>query len=125
MEQHSRICLISDSREVLKGERKVQLRHDPTPEKKSTKVRSLKVRTSKTAPSGMDSDLFEVLRKERATLARELDIPPYMIASDRSLQDMAMLKPRDEVDLLAVYGFGEAKVERFGQIFLSALRPWL
>jgi len=125
MEQHSRICLTADSREVLKGERKVQLRHDPTPEKKSTKVRSLKVRASKTAPSGMDSDLFEVLRKERATLARELDIPPYMIASDRSLQDMAMLKPRDEVELLAVYGFGEAKVERFGQIFLSALRPWL
>jgi len=125
LEGHSRLCLTAESKSVLKGERTVKLRHDPTPEKGSTKVRSLKTRAPKAAPTGMDRDLFEVLRKERSKLASELDIAPYMVASDRSLQEMAMLKPRDEVQLLAVHGFGNAKVERFGHAFLAALRPWI
>ena len=125
MEGHGRLCLTQDSLPVLKGECTIHLRHDPTPQKATTKVRGLRSRSAKPAPEGMDGDLFEVLRKKRLELARELDIAPYMVASDRSLQEMALMKPRDETQLLAVYGFGEAKVERFGAAFLAELRPWL
>jgi ATP-dependent DNA helicase RecQ len=49
-------------------------------------------------------------------------VPPYVIFSDRSLLDMAQLRPRDESEFGMVHGVGAAKLKDFGKLFLAAIR---
>jgi ATP-dependent DNA helicase RecQ len=65
--------------------------------------------------------VFEALRAHRLALARERNLPPYVIASDRTLRDMAVLQPRTLDDLLSVHGIGQAKAERYGRGFLEVI----
>jgi ATP-dependent DNA helicase RecQ len=65
--------------------------------------------------------LFEALRAHRLELSQREGVPPYVIASDRTLRDLSVLRPRSRPELLAVYGIGPAKVERYGDSFLRVL----
>jgi ATP-dependent DNA helicase RecQ len=65
--------------------------------------------------------VFEALRAHRLALARDRSVPPYVIASDRTLRDMSVLQPRTLDGLLAVHGIGEAKAERYGRGFLEVI----
>ena len=69
-----------------------------------------------------DRAVFERLRELRATLAREREVPAYVVASDRTLVELAQRRPQDEHQLLDVHGIGPGKVERYGPHFLAALR---
>jgi ATP-dependent DNA helicase RecQ len=66
--------------------------------------------------------LFEELRTHRAKLAKEQKVPAYVVASDRSLREMAANKPICLDDLLNVYGFGPAKISRYGAGFVELVR---
>ncbi len=48
-------------------------------------------------------------------------MPAYVVASDRSLREMAHTRPSSLDQLLAVYGFGPAKVAKYGQGFLDVV----
>ena len=72
-----------------------------------------------------DEELFEVLRKLRAELARARNVPPYVVFSDATLRHMAREYPRDEVSLLQVPGVGERKLSDYGAVFLAAIGGWL
>lgn len=65
--------------------------------------------------------LFDELRALRLELARESGVPAYVVATDRSLRDMALLRPKNRDQLLLVHGFGPAKLERYGEAFLAFL----
>ena len=65
---------------------------------------------------------FAALREHRLAVAREQGVPPYVVATDRSLRDLAMLRPRTLDALLTVHGIGPAKVQRYGQGLLDTLR---
>ena len=58
--------------------------------------------------------LFEALRAFRLAEARRQRVPPYVIASDRSLRDVARLRPATRGALELAHGIGPAKVERYG-----------
>ena len=62
--------------------------------------------------------LFEALRRHRLQVARDLGIPPFVVASDRTLRELATLRPRTQAALLGVYGIGTQKAEQFGRGFL-------
>ncbi len=62
----------------------------------------------------VETVLFEALRAWRAEKARGLEMPPYIVAHDKTLQLVAMRKPRDETELLRVPGFGAKKVDDYG-----------
>ncbi|MEY3020107.1 MAG: hypothetical protein RLZZ272_1091, partial [Actinomycetota bacterium] len=64
---------------------------------------------------------FEALRAWRATTARGLGVPAYVVASDRTLQDIALHAPRDLTGLAACHGIGPAKLERFGDDLLAVV----
>ena len=57
----------------------------------------------------------------RLKLARERQVPAYVIFSDRTLLDMAERHPRDIDDFAQVHGVGAAKLKEFGKIFLGVL----
>jgi ATP-dependent DNA helicase RecQ len=65
--------------------------------------------------------VFERLRAVRVELARQKGFPPYVIAHDRTLIDMALKRPRSAEALLEVSGMGPSRVDQYGARFLEAL----
>jgi ATP-dependent DNA helicase RecQ len=65
--------------------------------------------------------LFQALRALRRDIARELSLPPYMVFSDVTLEDMARRRPATLSEMLAVKGVGQKKLDSFGQRFLELL----
>ena len=66
-------------------------------------------------------DLFEALRKKRFEQAQEDKVPPYVVASDRTLRDIANLRPANMEQLNAVHGVGPAKAAKYGQLWLQTV----
>jgi ATP-dependent DNA helicase RecQ len=65
--------------------------------------------------------LFELLRARRAEIAKQKNVPPYVVAHDRTLFDLARRRPTSRAALLEVHGMGPARVEQYGEWFLSVL----
>ena len=108
------LLLNEGSLEVLRGERKVLL----------IPAKTHRVRTSKRDSDsweGVDRDLFEELRGLRTELARERNVPPYVIFSDASLRDMARRRPATPEQLLEVHGVGAKKLADLGDAFLERI----
>jgi len=66
--------------------------------------------------------VFEALRAHRLRLARDQAVPPYVIASDRTLREIAQLRPTSLGALLMVHGIGSTKAERYGRGFLEVVQ---
>jgi len=73
------------------------------------------------ATDSTSAAVFEALRAHRLALSRAQGVPPYVVASDRTLHDMAVLKPRTLDELMAVHGIGATKAERYGRGFLDVV----
>ena len=71
--------------------------------------------------SQVDSELFDRLSEIRKTLADEQNIPPYIIFSDNSLQQMAIDRPATKTNFLNIIGVGEYKLVKYGDIFLREI----
>ena len=65
--------------------------------------------------------VFERLRTLRSKLAAERNVPAYVIFADKSLLDMAGKMPTSLGAMLDVHGVGQAKLDKFGEMFLAAL----
>ena len=110
------LVLTEQSRPLLKGEVDLKLRED-----RKLKTSKRKRRDSTVALDPADQSLFETLRAHRKAIADRLDIPPYVIFHDATLQQMAELRPATESDLLTINGVGEAKLKRYGKEFLDLI----
>ena len=71
---------------------------------------------------GGDPALLAALKALRMKLARERQVPAYVIFSDRTLIDMAERRPRDLNAFAQVHGVGAAKLKDFGTMFLDAIK---
>jgi len=69
-----------------------------------------------------DEALFESLRGLRKSLADEQGVPAYIVFGDRVLREMAVRRPATADEMLGVPGVGPAKLERYGPVFLDAIR---
>ncbi|MCA0007895.1 DNA helicase RecQ [Mesorhizobium sp. B264B1B] len=70
---------------------------------------------------GVDASLLGALKALRLRLAKERQVPAYVVFSDRTLIDMAERRPRDLDAFAEVNGVGAAKLREFGEIFLGAI----
>ncbi|WP_422124239.1 DNA helicase RecQ [Planococcus sp. X10-3] len=68
--------------------------------------------------------LFEELRIIRKELADQGGVPPFVIFSDKSLQDMCARRPKTAEEFLEVNGVGANKLEKYGEAFLDAIRAF-
>jgi ATP-dependent DNA helicase RecQ len=112
--------LTQKSWSVLKSEREVRFRKDPqlVRDKKAGKA------SIKPEPDFMNDDarqLFEKLRRLRLDLSKKLGVPPFVIFHDKTLTEMAVLKPSSRGEFLQINGVGEQKAEKFGDVFLKAI----
>jgi ATP-dependent DNA helicase RecQ len=105
--------LAGESRAVLKGEESVAMRHAT-----ERKPRARKTRMNADL-GGVDEALLARLRQWRGEQARGQSVPAYVIFHDRTLAEVAALKPRDLESLAAIGGMGEKKLQRYGAALLA------
>jgi len=113
--------LTADGREVMMGRRPARLR---LPAEGTKAKPAPRVKERRLIPEELDEGarlLFDALRTHRLNVSREQGIPPYMVASDRTLRDLASSRPRTPEELLQVHGFGSVKVNRYGEGFLRTI----
>ena len=72
--------------------------------------------------SAADARLFASLKALRSSIAREEQVPAYVVFTDRTLAELAARKPRTTTGFLEVRGVGQAKLDKYGERFLSAIR---
>ena len=118
MAEHGALQLTEAAREVLKGQRSVQLR-------RPAKRKSAPSKTSR-APlsdlSAADEALFQLLRQWRADTAREQGVPAYVILHDKTLRELAEVRPVSHGLLAGITGMGSAKIEHYGAELLELIR---
>ncbi len=71
-----------------------------------------------------DENLFSILKKLRLGIAREKGLPPYMIFSDKTLREMCIKLPMDNLSFLDINGVGQVKLDSYGDTFLDCIRNY-
>ena len=80
--------------------------------------------TSGAETSVLNEGLLTMLRGLRNDIAREKNVPPYVIFQDVSLEDMATFCPTTLEELQNVRGVGEGKVLRYGKRFCKLISDY-
>jgi len=75
--------------------------------------------------SALDTQLFEMLKSLRKQVAKQKQIPPYVIFQDPSLEAMATMYPINIEELKTIPGVGEGKAKRYGEAFLDLIRKYV
>jgi ATP-dependent DNA helicase RecQ len=112
------------ARAVLRGETQVRLRQvaDREQRRATRRAERGKARESRLAIGPDESDLWQSLRDLRARLAREQGVPAYVIFHDATLLQMLRERPQTLDEMATISGVGAAKLERYGERMLGALR---
>ena len=109
--------LTEASKAVLKGGQRVTLRAE-APKRPKRRKNAL---TGPATAAPVDSPLWQALRETRSRLAREQNLPPYVIFHDATLREIMARSPANLAEFGQVSGVGARKLERYGQIFLDVL----
>lgn len=80
---------------------------------------------SPNAGNSYDKVLFDLLKAERKKIAKQRNLPPYVIIQDPSLQEMATTFPTTAEALANVNGIGMGKVNKFGGPFLKLIKQYV
>ena len=129
------VTLTEDGRAVMKGERPARLLLPPSSSgpKRVERVGPRRVepaadrapeRVADREPVELDAaalTLFEALRRHRLAVARTEGVAPFIVASDRTLRDIAALRPRDLAELERAHGVGRHKAARYGAGLLQVV----
>ena len=73
----------------------------------------------------VDDQLFKLLKSERKKVADKLNLPPFVIFQDPSLEDMALKYPVTLEELSNVFGVGEGKAKKYGGSFLTLIANYV
>ncbi len=118
MAEHGALQLTEAAREVLKGQRGIQLRRTQRRKPQAT----TRARPVLSDLSADDARLFESLRAWRAETAREQSVPAYVILHDKTLRELAEVRPTSHGLLASISGMGSAKIEHYGYELLELIR---
>ena len=72
--------------------------------------------------STLDPELFSMLKDLRKRMSKKLNLPPYVIFQDPSLEQMATMYPITLQELQNIQGVGAGKANRYGQEFCDLIR---
>ncbi len=75
--------------------------------------------------AGHDETLFEMLKALRKKMAKEKELPPYVLFQDPSLKEMATTFPTKLDELAHVGGVGQGKAQKFGPPFLALIKKYV
>lgn len=81
--------------------------------------------TGKGSGGAADEELFSILKELRKEVAQDENLPPYVIFSEVSLEDMATQYPITMEEMTNITGVGQGKAEKFGEPFLAAIQEYV
>jgi ATP-dependent DNA helicase RecQ len=122
------VRLTPAGREVMKGTRpaRVELPPDTDPRRTATpgrkapgRARAAEATDAPLSPS--DQRLLDALRAHRLAVARAQGVPPYVVAHDRTLRELALHRPRTPDALASIYGMGPSRIARYGPALLAVI----
>ncbi|MBC6989620.1 DNA helicase RecQ [Hymenobacter sp. BT491] len=109
-------------KEVLQGQRQLPLKKFQPAEKAEKPTRaSKKAAAAAATPTDATAELFGHLRALRKRIADEQNVPPYVVFSDTTLQEMAQERPVTRTAMLAISGVGMKKFETYGEAFIKEI----
>jgi ATP-dependent DNA helicase RecQ len=112
--QQNKIRLTVLAKKVLFECEKVQL---TTVQKIIQDKAIIKEQKSKT----VTNSLFETLRKLRSEIAKEEEVPAYIVFSDAALRQMEIIRPMSDDEFITIDGVGKTKLEKYGDQFIKAI----
>lgn len=125
---NSHIKITSQGEEVLYKRKQAQLaiinREDFTVKGRKQKERQQLQFEEQQTEMAEDKTLFENLRQLRLKIASERGIPPYVIFSDKTLHQLAIVQPITYIAFGSISGIGTHKLESLGTIFVKAIREY-
>ncbi|WP_299421283.1 DNA helicase RecQ [uncultured Shimia sp.] len=113
-ERHGALTMTDRARPVLRDEETVQLRRDTI---RTTSRRP----AAKTLVSEENAPLMSALKAKRRALAEAAKVPAYVIFPDRTLAEMAEVRPSNLDDMARVSGVGAKKLANYGDAFLEVI----
>ena len=113
-------------REVTLSERgrRVMRQAEPDFQMVMPHAQKLVPRESVAGASDVPPSLLALLREVRKQLADASNVPAYVVAPNKTLEDMARTLPLTKRAMLTVHGMGDARVKKYGGPFLAAVREW-
>jgi ATP-dependent DNA helicase RecQ len=110
-------------RAVLDGTAMLEVDVRTTRERGSPRARNLAAANATEGPMPPQvAARFEALRRWRLETARRTQVPPYVVFHDRTLAEIARRDPASSAALAVIPGIGPAKLDRYGESMLAALR---
>jgi ATP-dependent DNA helicase RecQ len=125
--EYNTLVLTDSARAVLKGEIQIMLReHRETPKGSGRTRRTSSSGSARpaAAPIALDPDgekRFAALRAWRSEVAREHNLPAYIVFNDATLAQMALTAPSTLDELSGISGVGAKKLEAYGREILRVL----
>jgi ATP-dependent DNA helicase RecQ len=83
------------------------------------------ISAAKSSAGVADENLLRLLKDLRKREAQKLDIPPFVIFQDPSLEDMALKYPVTMEELVNIHGVGEGKARKYGTPFLKLISDYV
>jgi ATP-dependent DNA helicase RecQ len=130
-QEHPVLVLTSQGNAVMKGELAARIL---LPDDEEARPRSAaapagraaeRAKAANTAPvTELDDEgevVFAALRAYRMERARADGVPPYVVASDRTLREIALLRPHSLDELAQAHGIGPMKLEKYGDALLDVV----
>ena len=125
MDSHSALKITDQGADFLKQKHSIALRLEEKPVRAKARLAARASVADAALTNQADRDLLLVLKTLRMAIAREQNLPPYVVFHDKTLIDMVMIKPENIDQLAMVHGVGQSKLERYGPLFLKAIRERL
>jgi ATP-dependent DNA helicase RecQ len=76
-------------------------------------------------PGSADEELFNILKNLRKKISKQLQLPPFVIFQDPSLEDMAIQYPISIEELQNITGVGAGKAKRYGSEFVKIIKSYV
>ena len=123
--EYNTLALTESSREVLRGQVPLLLRVPAAPPARGARVRAGRAPKDKALPLPLDADAllrFDALKAWRAEVAREHNLPAFVVFHDATLAQMAQEAPATLDALAGISGVGAKKLQAYGEEILRVLR---
>jgi len=120
LDGYGALKLTEKCRPLFKGEMDFEL-HIPNEKAESSK------KPSKQKSQDIqiwDMELFDALKHARTQLAKQQNVPPYVIFHDSTLQQFASVRPQSLNSLHTIQGVGDQKLEKYGKLFLDIIASY-
>lgn len=118
---HGGLQITDAGRKFLQEKSAIQFRKYIKKEKIKTAAKTKTKKAVLELSGDLENDLFSKLKSKRRQIALEQKVPPYMVFHDKTLIEMAKLKPKSLAEMSKISGVGEAKIKSYGKVFLDVV----